>query len=73
MTLGFEGTNASSSELLELQLFEMNGKQEIITIDKLIPQQSAPPGTDATITVSEGSGDSSTTPDLVSLKFESYF
>ena len=44
----------------------MNGKQEIITIDKLIPQPSSTVTTDAT--VSEGSGDTNGAQDLVSFK-----
>lgn len=68
---GFEDTNASSSDLLELQLFEMNKKQEIITIDKLIPQSSSVPVTD--ITASEGSGDSTVAQDLVSFIVQNLF
>ena len=44
----------------------MNGKQEIITIDKLIPQPPSTVTTDAT--VSEGSGDTNGAQDLVSFK-----
>ena len=46
----------------------MNGKQEIITIDKLIPQPPATVTTNAI--VSEGSGDTSGAQDLVSFKFK---
>ena len=46
----------------------MNGKQEIITIDKLIPQTPSTVTTSAI--VSEGSGDTSGAQDLVSYKFK---
>ena len=55
--------------MLELQLFEMNGKQEIVTIDKLIPQPSPVEATG--VTVSEGSGD--TAQDMVLFEFEAHF
>lgn len=48
----------------------MNGKQEIITIDKLIPQPSSAVTTDAK--VSEGSGDTSGAQDLVSFNLEKH-
>ena len=57
--------------MLELQLFEMNGKQEIVTIDKLIPQPSSVEATD--VTVSEGSGDTATSQDMVSFEFAAHF
>ena len=46
----------------------MNGKQEVITIDKLIPQPPSVATTNAI--VSEGSGDTSGAQDLVSFKFK---
>ena len=57
--------------MLELQLFEMNGKQEIVTIDKLILQPSPVQATD--VTASEGSGDTATSQDMVSFEFAAHF
>ena len=53
---------SSSSQLLELQLFEMNGTKEVVTIDKLIPQSVPISGSEIeTKIIAEGSGEVSTT------------